>query len=175
VLRQLSVSLSFSLLSVSAYGQSPDLTIECRQWDDAFITNFYLGALIAGILALVLTLISGFIERLFPGPWMRRQPWYRAAWVFGAIFTIFATVLVLVPKWYLGAPIYSGVDPVYRECVTQPFGAAGLIGGRIGAGTAAYAQKPALVLIIFLVSAFATTLAWGLGRRRAAANMAPKE
>lgn len=155
---------------ISAIGQE-DLAIACRRWDDAFISSSYIATIVLAVLALAATWLSGRFARVFPGRWMRVRPWFRAVCVFIFCATLSWTVVVLVPRFYLGGALWAAVDPAYRECANLSFGAAGLLAGRIGAGTVAYTQTLALSSIAIGLAFIGTVMGWLLGRWKAHRTM----
>jgi hypothetical protein len=147
------------LIATDAAAQGLPRRTECLQWDQAYAQTVMLGIGGAAILAAVLGITTGFLfGRQF---WFATSPRARIAIAGGIAFALVEFCIVVWPRVLpLGKLLYASVDAQYPACQTMTFGAAGLMGGVIGPGVAAYAQWQAITMLLAGAAAVGTLVAW---------------
>jgi hypothetical protein len=148
------------LLAVVALGQSstPVSRTQCKQWDDTYLTIFNWALVGAFIASCIISLLSGFIGKLF---WLFTSPNIRIIVVTVGCLLLIVLGVGLGP-WTLGLGRgwFSGIDPRYFDCASVQFGAEGLFEGQLGAGVPAIAQTPAIVIALSAAAVLGGLIAW---------------
>lgn len=134
----------------------PQSAVECRLWDEAFLSVFNSALLMTLIGALAWGLVLGLL--FGRSLWPFTAPRSRILWSGFVWFLLMVFGVVVWPFFGLGLLWFNGVDPVYLQCNAQAFSASGLLGGAIGAGVPAISQVPALLGLLL-----GATVLGGLG------------
>ena len=135
------------LVSLPQLAADEPTRVQCRGWDQAFLSITESSITLVFFCALLGGLAVGIL-------WGRRAWWAAAPYLRVAIAGVLALLIALfaVLLWPslggLGRAWMSGVDPAYLACRGISFGAEGFFDGAIGAGVAAFSQMPTIALLL---------------------------